>query len=350
MSASRPHTGVVLINIGTPDSPRVGDVRRYLREFLGDGRVIDLPWFGRKLLVNGIIVPFRAPKSAKAYEKLWTPQGAPLIVHGTALRDALDDALGDGFRVSLGMRYRNPALKSVLEEVKASGVQRIILVPLFPQYASSSTGSALEEAFRIIRGWNDVPQVSTVPPFFREDGYLASFAQRILESDPGSFDHVLFSFHGLPNEHIRRSHTSSLSYLGKSHGADAVAGCPCETASYDKHPACYKMQCHSTARALAERAGLSAGGWSVGFQSRLNEDWLQPFSDKRIAELAKNGCRNLLVVSPAFVADCLETVIEIGDEYLELFRHHGGVELKLVESLNASPSWVQTVADLIKRT
>lgn len=349
MSAVRPHTGVVLINVGTPDSPEVADVRRYLRQFLGDGRVIDLPWLGRKLLVNGIIVPFRAPKSAKAYKKLWTDQGSPLVVHGLALRDALLSELGDGYTVSLGMRYQNPTLKSALEEVKAAGVERIILAPLFPQYASSSTGSALEEAFGIVRGWNDVPPVTTLPSFYREEGYLASFTERILGRDPGSFDHVLFSFHGLPNEHIRRSHASSRAYIGRAQGADAVAGCPCEVGAYDRHPTCYKMQCHATARALAQRAGLVAGQWSVGFQSRLDQDWLQPFSDKRIEELARTGSKKLLVVSPAFVADCLETVIEIGDEYLELFRAHGGQELKLVESLNASPRWVQALAELLKR-
>lgn len=349
MSTFRPHTGIVLINVGTPDSPSVKDVGRYLRQFLGDGRVIDLPWLGRKLLVNGVIVPFRAPKSAKAYRKLWTADGSPLVTHGRALRDALREALGDGYAVSLGMRYQNPSLESALLEVKAAGVQRILLAPLFPQYASSSTGSALEEAFGVMAGWNDVPPVATLPPFHREEGYLASFAERILQCDPNTYDHVLFSFHGLPNAHIRRSHAASRSYIGQARGADPVAGCACEVGEHDKHPTCYKMQCHATARALAQRCGLRAGAWSVGFQSRLDQDWLQPFSDKRIAELAKTGCMKLLVVSPAFVADCLETVIEIGEEYRDLFIEHGGEELKLVESLNASSRWVQAFAEMLRR-
>jgi ferrochelatase len=343
-------TGVLLINVGTPDSPRTSDVRRYLKQFLGDGRVIDLHWLGRKLLVNGIIAPFRAPKSAKAYAKLWTGRGSPLIVHGTVLRDALNTELGPGYRVALAMSYQNPSISSALLELRKAGAQRLLLLPLYPQYASSSTGAALGSAFEEIARWNDIPAVTTVPPFYREEGYLAAFTERILACGPQGFEHVLFSFHGLPERHIHRSHTPCSEHLQRALDESPIDGCACERKDHFKHPTCYKMQCHWTARALAERCGLNEGGWSVGFQSRLDSKWVRPFSDVRVVELAKAGCKKLLVVSPAFVADCLETVIEIGDEYAELFKKHGGEELRLVPSLNASDRWVRTVVDLVHRS
>ena len=347
---SSPITGVLLMNVGTPDSPRTSDVRRYLKQFLGDGRVIDLPWIGRKLLVNGIIAPFRAPKSAKAYAKLWTAKGSPLIVHGTALRDALNAELGPSFRVALAMSYQSPSIRDALMELRKAGVQRLVLMPLYPQYASSSTGASLQAAFQEIAKWNDIPPVATVPPFYREEGYLAAFTERILACGPQHFGHVLFSFHGLPERHIQRSHTPCSSHLQSGFGDNPIAGCLCEREEYGVHPTCYKMQCHWTARALAEHCGLKDGDWSVGFQSRLDSKWVRPFSDVRVEELAKTGCGKLLVVSPAFVADCLETVIEIGEEYADLFKGHGGEELLLVPSLNASPTWVSAIAELIRRS
>jgi len=271
---AKSRTGVVLINVGTPDSPAVGDVRRYLREFLGDGRVIDLPWLGRKLLVNGIIAPFRAPKSAKAYRKLWTPQGSPLIVHGNALVEAVQQRLGSSFKVVLAMRYQKPALPKVLDELLREGVGHVVLVPLFPQYSSAATGTALQEAMRILGTYTDVPSVSSVGPFHADEGYLNAFKQRIEQHKPETYDHVLFSFHGLPDRHIQRSHTTCSGAMQKDLDSTPVAGCPCEQGPYDKHPSCYKMQCHATARALAQRSGLSSDRWSVGFQSRLDQKWL----------------------------------------------------------------------------
>lgn len=343
-------TGVLLMNVGTPDSPRTADVRRYLKQFLGDGRVIDLPWIGRTLLVNGLIAPFRAPKSAKAYAKLWTANGSPLIVHGTALRDALNAELGPSFRVALAMSYQNPSIRDALMDLRKDGAQRLVLVPLYPQYASSSTGASLQAAFREIAQWNDIPAVSTVPSFYREEGYLSAFTERILACEPQRFGHVLFSFHGLPERHIHRSHTPCSAHMQSALDDRSVVGCPCELREYDAHPTCYKMQCHWTARTLAKCCGLKDGEWSVGFQSRLDSKWVKPFSDVRVEELAKGGCKKLLVVSPAFVADCLETVIEIGEEYAELFKEHGGEELQLVPSLNASPTWVKAMTDLIVRS
>lgn len=341
-------TGVLLINVGTPDSPRTADVRRYLKQFLGDGRVIDLPWLGRKALVNGLIAPFRAPKSAKAYSKLWTTKGSPLIVHGTALRDALGDALGPHFRVALAMNYQRPSIKDGLDGLMKAGVQRLVLVPLYPQYASSSTGASLQAAFLEIAELNDIPPVITIPPFYREEGYLSAFTERIAACEPQRYDHVLFSFHGLPERHIQRSHTPCSRHLQRELSASAVTGCPCEIGDHFVFPSCYKMQCHWTAREIARRSGLRTNAWSVGFQSRLDSQWVKPFSDVRVQELAKGGCKKLLVVSPAFVADCLETVIEIGEEYAELFKASGGDELRLVPSLNASSTWVDALSTLVR--
>jgi ferrochelatase len=346
---SRSHTGVVLINVGTPDSPAVGDVRRYLREFLGDGRVIDLPWLGRKLLVNGIIAPFRAPKSAKAYRKLWTAEGSPLIVHGNALRDALQHQLGASYTVVLAMRYQNPRLQDALDGLIRKGVDRVVLVPLFPQYSSAATGTALQDAMAILGRYTDVPAVASVPPFYTDEGYLNAFVERIRSREPETYDHVLFSFHGLPDRHIQRSHTTCSTALQKDLDKAPVAGCACETGPYLKYPSCYKMQCHVTARELASRCGLARERWSVGFQSRLDKRWVTPFSDKLIEQYAKAGMKRLLVVSPAFIADCLETVIEIGDEYDELFKEHGGEQVQLVDSLNAHPMWVEALTRLVKQ-
>ena len=347
---TKPRFGVLLMNVGTPDSPRVGDVRRYLSQFLGDARVIDLPWLVRKVLVNGLIVPLRAPKSAKLYRKLWTDKGSPLIVNGVALRDALQQKLGEEFSVALAMRYQNPSIEAGIEKLMKAGVERIVLAPLFPQYASSSTGSAMAEAMRVLGMLNDVPVVSTLPPFHADEGYLNAFAERISACAPEGFDHVLFSFHGLPERHIQRSHTSCSDRLQREVSDAQVSGCPCERAAFSAFPSCYKMQCYSTARALALHCGIPEGKWSVSFQSRLDQHWLKPFSDQLVEQFAKQGMKRLLVTSPAFVSDCLETTVEIGDEYAQAFREHGGETLQLVESLNNSPSWVDALSALIQRS
>lgn len=335
------------MNVGTPNSPRVPDVRRYLRQFLGDGRVIDLPWLGRKALVNGVIAPFRGPKSAKAYRALWTEAGSPLITHSKALRDGLQARLGGSYRVAFAMTYQEPSIAAGLDELRKAGVRELLLVPLFPQYASSSTGAAVQAAMSLIARWNDIPPVSVLAPFHAEEGYLRAFAENINACDPARYDHVLFSFHGLPERHIHRSHTACSDFLQRDLDTTTIDGCACERGPYDAHPTCYKMQCHATARALAARTGLRSGTWSVGFQSRLDKAWVKPFSDEQVKAAPAKGIKRLLVVSPAFVADCLETVIEIGEEYAELFKENGGDQLILVPSLNATPTWVEGLAGLI---
>ncbi|MES2630022.1 MAG: ferrochelatase [Bacteroidota bacterium] len=329
-------TAVVLLNLGTPDSPSTSDVRTYLSQFLNDPRVIDIPWLSRKLLVNMIIVPFRAPKSAKIYQELWTKDGSPLLLHSLDVKRKLQESLGEEFYVDLAMRYQNPSMESVLESVRKKNFRKIILVPMFPQYASSSTGSALEEAMRIISKWWVIPELSIISQYSDDPGYLDAFAEQGRKYDPGQYDHVIFSYHGLP---IRQ--------VDKVYNDGACADRDCEHEHNDENNFCYKASCYATTRGIAERLNIPEEKYTVSFQSRLNDKWLKPFSDKVVEELAQKGCKNILVFSPAFTADCLETTIEIGHEYLEIFKQNGGEHLQLVESLNSNPMWIDTLKKLV---
>ncbi|MCL3780644.1 ferrochelatase [Prolixibacteraceae bacterium JC049] len=332
-------TAVLLINVGTPDSPSVKDVRRYLSEFLNDKRVIDIPWAARKLLVNGIIVPFRAPKSAKIYEKVWTDKGSPLLIHGENLARKLQELLGRDYMVELGMRYRKPSISSALQKFKAAKVRRIIVMPLFPQYAASTTGTAVEEVFRLINKEWAVPEVTTIGSFFQNESFVQNFADIGLEYHPEDYDHVLFSYHGLPVRQVNKVHPEM-----------KCENCTChEQYDAEAHFQCYKAECYETTRLIAKKMYLKPEEFSVAFQSRLDKNWLTPFSDKRVAELAQNGAKRILVLCPSFVADCLETTFEIGEEYAEIFHENGGEHLQLVRSLNDDDRWVETVAQLVKR-
>lgn len=331
-----PRTAILLINVGTPASPKVGDVRRYLSQFLSDGRVIDLPWLGRQLLVNGIIVPFRAPKSAKLYQQLWTDKGSPLLTYGMALRDALQQKVSPHTDVYVSMRYGTPSIKATLAQIDAQRYARLTVVPLFPHYASSTTGTAVEEVMRWVRKQNVIPQIKVVNQFFNHDAFIDAFARRIDASNPYQYDHVLFSYHGLPKRHVNRTH----------------AGHTCEELGCANHYGhdnafCYHAACHETTRLIVAKLNLSLPV-TTAFQSRLGKGWLEPFADVTIEALARQGVKKLLVVSPAFVADCLETVIEIGVEYKERFEANGGQHLTLVESLNDMPQWVDALNRIIE--
>lgn len=328
---------VILINTGTPDSPKVGDVRRYLREFLGDGRVISIPTIPRMLLVHGIIAPFRAPKSAKLYQKVWTKNGSPLLWHSENLKIKLQEALGKQYEVILGMRYGNPSLKSALDHAIRNKISEIILFPLFPQYASSTTGSAIDFAFRFLKKQTVIPQVRVAGQFFNDPDYIDSFAQKILEKNPRRFDHILFTYHSLPISHVNATH------FGKpcSH-----YNCTNEIDSLNNF--CYHATCYATTRYLAKKLNLAPGHFSVAFQSRFARKWLGPFSDDVIKQKAQEGVKKLLVVSPSFVTDCLETIVELGMDYRDLFLENGGKIYQWVESLNDSSQWVQTLCRIIK--
>jgi ferrochelatase len=330
-------TTVLLVNLGTPDSPKVGDVRSYLSQFLNDPRVIDIPWLLRKMLVNLIIVPFRAPKSAKVYRELWTPEGSPIILYGESVRTKLQEKLGQDYTVELAMRYKNPSIPMVMERIRKSNPGHIIVLPLFPQYASASTGSALQAVMDEVRRWWVIPSIHFISQYWDHPGYLKAFASRGMQYDWREYDHVLFSYHGLPERQV-----------DKVYDEGPCSDKHCETEITEENKYCYKATCYATTRALASMLGIPEERYTVCFQSRLDKNWLEPFSDKVVIEQAKKGAKKLLVFSPAFVADCLETIIEIGEEYQELFEAHGGEKVQLVESLNDHPDWIDALEDLVR--
>jgi ferrochelatase len=331
--------GLLLLNLGTPDAPRTPEVRRYLRQFLSDPRVLDLPALGRWALLHLVILPFRPAKSAAAYRKIWGQEGSPLLHFSRALEAGVQKELGGAFEVELAMRYGNPSIESALSRLRARGVEELTVFPLYPQYASSSTGSSLEAVFQALgREWNVVP-LRTVPAFYDQPGYLDAFAEVgrpvLAELSP---EHVLFSFHGLPERQIQKSDRS---------GAHCLKSETCCDRIVEANRFCYRAQSYATARGIAERLGLSKDGYSVSFQSRLGRTpWIKPYTDFVLPELAAKGVKRLAVFCPAFVADCLETLEEIGIRAEQQFKAAGGESLRLVPSLNATPAWVRTVAAL----
>ena len=329
-------TAVLLINLGTPDSPSVGDVRKYLFQFLNDARVIDIPWLLRALLVNLIIVPFRAPKSAKIYQELWTKEGSPLLLHSKNVTQKVQEKLKDKADVYLAMRYQSPSIDSVLEEIRKKNYAKIIVIPLYPQYASSSTGSTLERVMQIISKWYVIPELSMVSQYYDEAGYLDAFAERGKAHIGNNYEHILFSYHGLPVRQVDKVYENG-----------PCSDHHCEDQLDEENAFCYKAACYETTRQIASRLSIPKEKYTVAFQSRLDKKWLEPFSDKVVEELAKKGVKKLLVFSPAFTADCLETTIEIGSEYKEIFEEHGGQHLQLVESLNDHPIWIDTLEKMV---
>jgi ferrochelatase len=329
-------TGVLLINLGTPDSPSVSDVRSYLSQFLNDPRVIDIPWLLRKMLVNLIIVPFRAPKSAKIYQKLWTDKGSPLLYYSEQVKALLQQELSEDFDVYLAMRYKNPSIPNVLEAMRKKNYERIIVLPMFPQYASASTGSALDEVMRVIRKWWVIPEIKMISQYYDHPTFIEAFAERGRRYSIDDYDHVLFSYHGLPERQV-----------DKVYDNDLCANHDCEHEVTDDNKYCYKATCYATTRLLAEKLHIPAEKYTVCFQSRLDQKWLKPFSDEVVRECGRKGMKKILVFSPAFTADCLETIIEIGDEYQEIFKEHGGEKVQLVESLNDHPLWIKCLKELV---
>jgi len=336
--------GVLLVNLGTPDSPQTSDVRRYLNEFLTDGRVIDMPAAIRYPLFQGIVVPLRAPKSAKIYQLLWdADRGSPLLYHGLDLQKLVQEKLGNEYVVAFGMRYQNPSIEKALNELRDAAVDRIIVLPLFPQYAAASTGSVQEKVMDIVKTWWIVPSISFISTFTDDAGFIGAFAVRgKAELAKHKYDHVLFSYHGIPERHVLK---------GSQKGYCKLGSC-CN--SYNKNNRyCYRAQCYETSRLLAKELGLSTDQYTVAFQSRLQsrlrDPWLQPYADEALKEFPAKGYKNVLAFSPAFVADCLETTVEVGMEFKEMFEQAGGAHWQLVPSLNSEPEWVEAVTAMIRR-
>ncbi|MBD1394329.1 ferrochelatase [Mucilaginibacter glaciei] len=333
--------GVLLVNLGTPDSPATADVRKYLDEFLMDPRVIDVNAALRTVLVKGIIVPFRAPKSAKLYKAIWDDQtGSPLKHYSILQHQALQQRLGDEYMVELAMRYQSPSIESALKKLKEALVTEIQVIALFPQYASASTGSVHDKVMSLVKDWQTIPNISFVNSFHDNELMIETFVDNAAKYQPETFDHILFSFHGLPQRQLKKcDHTQN--YCLK------VDGC-CNTLN-DTNKFCYSAQSHDTARLIANKMGLSREQYTVCFQSRLgNDPWVKPYTSEIIAELAKEGKKRLLVFCPAFVADCLETVYEVTTEYGDEFKALGGEHVQLVESLNDSPKFIDALEKMVR--
>ena len=327
---------IILANVGTPDAPKPFAVYRYLTQFLNDSRVIDLPLALRLFLVNAIIIPFRFLHSTKLYKKLWTDKGSPLLYLTQNLASRLEKKLGPDNQVYAAMRYGKPGLESVLHQIKQSGTDEIIIVPMFPQYASSTSGTASAALLEKISTWNVIPKIRFIGQFYAHPAYLNAFVKQATQYNLNDFDHVLFSYHGLPDRHIQQTHPEV-----------SMQSCSCEKAMPDHGKYCYKATCYATTRLLAAKLGIPETKFSTAFQSRLDKNWLTPFSDQTIIQLAKAGKKRLLVFAPSFVTDCLETIIEIGYEYAELFRENGGKKLVMAEGLNDSDAWVEALEAII---
>lgn len=333
-------TGVLLVNLGTPDSPSVPDVRKYLREFLMDKRVIDIPFISRWMLVNLIIAPFRAPKSAKIYKQLWQDRGSPLMFHGEDLKGKLKKKLGNDFVVALGMRYQNPSISSALDELLSENVGKIIVLPLFPQYASATTGSVIEQVMDDIKTKLVIPEIEFISQYPDDELMIRAFAtlgKQYMESM--DYDHIVFSYHGLPERQILKSSIHDHCKLNATCCSTTVA----------ENQFCYRAQCFLTSRKLADQLQLSNEQYSVFFQSRLGKDpWIQPYAEDEIKRLAAEGKKKILIFCPSFTADCLETTLEVGNEFKELFIENGGEEWQLVESLNSHDLWVESLVGMVK--
>ncbi|MFK7058554.1 ferrochelatase [Flavobacterium oreochromis] len=331
--------GVLLVNLGSPDSTEVKDVKKYLDQFLMDERVIDLPYLLRAFLVKGIILNTRPKKSAAAYKKIWWEEGSPLIVLTKRLQKKVQELVN--IPVEIAMRYGNPSIELGLQQLHDRGVTEVLLLPLYPQFAMATTETILVLAEEIRKDKFPTMTFKTVPAFYKREKYIANLATSIKEALANfKADYILFSYHGVPERHIKKSD------ITKSHCA--IDGKCCITPS-PAHEFCYRHQCYETTRQAAEILQLKEGSYSTSFQSRLGRDpWLQPYTDATIDDLAEKGIKNLAVVTPAFVSDCLETLEEIGMEAAHSFKEHGGENFLAVACLNDRDDWAQTVASWIQ--
>ncbi|MEM7297924.1 MAG: ferrochelatase [Bacteroidota bacterium] len=330
--------GILLVNLGTPDSTNTSDVRKYLREFLMDKRVIDIPAFPRWLLVNGIIAPFRAPKSAAEYRKLFDDRGSPLKYYTEDITGLLQQKLNEEYSVKFAMRYQNPSLQSVLEEFQKEEVASLHVIPLFPQYASATTGSVIDKVMEITSQWQVIPDIKFTSQFLEEELFIETIVDQGKKlMDQEEYDHYLFSYHGLPERQIRKG----------SYGDFCKLGSCCDTLN-EHNRYCYRAQCFETTRLVASKLGIKGENYTVCFQSRLGKDpWVQPYTEEVLKELASKGIKKVLAFSPAFVSDCLETTIEVGETYQEDFIHAGGEQWDLVPSLNAEDKWVECLKEMV---
>jgi len=328
---------LLLVNLGTPDKPTYLSVFKYLRQFLMDGRVININPFLRFILVNFIICPTRSFSSTKVYKEVWDKNtGSPLLHNTTKLTEKLTNKIED-YDVYFAMRYQNPSIESVINNILETNPDEITVLPLFPHYAAATTGSVYQEISRIISKKWVVPNIRFINQFYDNEKFIDAWVDKASKFDLNSYDKVIFSYHGIPNSHVDNVYPDSLC---SDHN--------CELEVTDENKFCYKATTYETTKILANRLNLSPDKYQVTFQSRLTNKWLTPFTDEVLESLPDNGNKSVLVFSPAFTADCLETIIEIGDEYKELFFEAGGEKLDYVESLNYSDLWADAIIDIIK--
>ena len=333
------HVGLLLVNLGTPDSPSQGDVRRYLKQFLLDPRVIDIGSLKRQLLVRLLILPRRPKATGAAYRAIWEAEGSPLLNFTLGLAKKVQERVADHVMVVTAMRYGQPSIEEGLLRLRRMGADRVVVFPLYPHYASASTGSTLEMVYRQAAALWNTPFLSVIPPFFDHSSYIKAFAavgQRTISQIEA--DHVLFSYHGLPERHCKKSD------FGGNH---CLVAPDCCAAISRANRMCYRAQCYETTRRLVAALGLADGEFTTTFQSRLGRDpWIRPYTDEAIPELVRRGIRRVAVFSPAFVADCLETLEELQIQAAESFIRAGGDKLALVPSLNDRDEWADAVVSI----
>ncbi|WP_276503464.1 ferrochelatase [Terrimonas pollutisoli] len=332
--------GILLMNLGSPDSTEVKDVKRYLDEFLMDERVIDKPWLLRLLLVKGIITPFRAAKSAEAYKTIWTKEGSPLVVLTKQLQQALQQQISEP--VEIAMRYGSLTPARGFDELlkREPALEEVIAVPLYPHYAMSSYETAVEHAKKTHREKKYPFSLRFIKPFFDEPSYINALAENIRPYLDQPYDHILFSYHGIPARHIHRNDPVSLQKCVATNG-ECVPG----SAGYST---CYKRQVFETTKLVMQQLTVPADGYSISFQSRLGKGWLEPFTDIRLEQMPKEGIKKLLILCPAFVSDCLETLEEIEERGKEVFMQAGGESYKMIPCLNTHPLWVSTLKNWVE--
>jgi ferrochelatase len=341
-TASKKKRGVLLLNLGTPDSPEPEDVGRYLKEFLMDKYVLDIPWLFRWFLVNVAIVPKRKFASSKLYKSIWTKRGSPLLCHLEDLTSKVEAELGSGYVIAKAMRYQKPSVESALVQLEKENLEEILVFPLYPQYAESATRSSVEFTEMIAQRLGMKTPIRFVPAFYDHPLFIeaASIPVRKVweEKKP---DHLIMSFHGLPERHVQKTDRSGGNHCLKSPDCCLQIG--------EANRDCYRAQSFATARLIAMKAGIPPGKYTVSFQSRLGRAiWIQPDTEEVIPALVKKGVKSLAVVCPSFVADCLETLEEIDVRGKELFKHSGGGDFYAIPCVNSDPTWVKAVATIVR--
>jgi ferrochelatase len=337
----KPQTGLLLVNVGSPESPARADVRRFLREFLSDPDVLDIPPLLRWMILRLVILPFRTGRSARAYRKIWTDEGPPLLVHGLALTRKVRQRLGNDYEVVPAMRYGKPSIRGALESLSGRGIRRVVVLPMFPQYSAAVTGSTRTKVLAEVAELGDPFDIQFIPPFYDHPGFieaLASVARPCIERVAP--EKIFLSFHGLPVRQVKAADDSGAHCLEKPDCCEAID---------DSNRHCYRAQCFATARLLAERLEMPEDVWTVCFQSRLGRAaWIPPYTHDVQEREARRGVKRAVIISPSFVADCLETLHELGIEAVENWVRNGGELLEPVPALNASDSWADTVAAMAR--